>query len=76
MTKRTLKQNFVVWKGNDIVPCFYDWFRKNPYVFTGCLNLTARRKLGMEERFYTNALENMHKSENKYLSENNVGSEV
>ena len=45
-------------------------------MFTGCLILTARIKLGMEERFYTNALENMHESEKKYILEYNVGSEV
>ena len=39
-----------VW--NDIVPGFYDWFRKYRYdMFTGCLILTARRKFGTEERF-------------------------
>ena len=40
-------------------------------MFTGC-----KEEIRYGRGFYTNALENMHKPEKKYLSENNVGSEV
>jgi len=54
---------------NDI-PWFADWFKKHQLtIFKECLTLSARKSLGISDRFYTNNIENNHRLQKKKLKE-------
>ena len=55
---------------DDCIPWFHDWFLTyQAEKFKSCLLISARRELGIEGRFYNNALENRHKGQKKKIEE-------
>ena len=62
---------------DNLVPGFHAWFRKNcEKLFCNCLIMSAREKLGMKGRLYTNGLELMHKLQKKQKVEENIPKKV
>lgn len=58
-------------------PGFHEWFRKNrAQQFKESLIMSARKRLGIEGRFYTNGLELKHKLQKKRLREGEIPNEV
>ena len=62
---------------DNLAPGFRDWFQKNRQkLFCNCLIMSAREKLGMKGRCYTNGLELKHKLQKKQMAEENIPKEV
>ena len=58
---------------DNLVPGFHEWFHKNcERLFCNSLIMSAREKLGMKGRFYTNDLELKYKLQKKQMAEENI----